>query len=83
MIKNWVANFFTRRAVLDSYELNADLIMKRFVEGDIVFELPRGADGEEGVVATSPYGSHAPPCRAEDYFILCLIFCTRLGKLVG
>ena len=54
MIKNWVTGFLTRRAVVDSYELNADLIMKRFIEGDIVFELPPGVDGEEGVVAISP-----------------------------
>ena len=79
-----MASFFTRRAVLDSYELNADLIMKRFVEGDIVFELPPGVDGEEGVVAIIPWGPYAPPCRAEDYFhIKSCFLCTRLGKLVG
>ena len=46
-------NFLTRRAYPDHYELNADLIMWRFVEDDIVFELPAGVDGQQGVVATS------------------------------
>ena len=44
----------TRRADLDHYELNADLIMRRFIEDDIVFELPAGVDGEQGMEATSP-----------------------------
>ena len=33
-------------------ELNADVIMRRFIEDEIVFELPAGVPGEQGVVAT-------------------------------
>ena len=53
-IKNWVANFLTRRADPDNFELNVDMIMRRFVEDNIVFELPPGVEGEQGVVATRP-----------------------------
>ena len=51
-IKNWVANFLTRRADPDSSELNADLIMKRFVEDEVVFELSLRVPGREGAVGT-------------------------------
>ena len=51
-IKNWVSNFLTKRADPDNFELNADLIMRRFIEGDIVFELPPRVEGEQGVVVT-------------------------------